>query len=296
MAFTKYFAAFAPAMGAAAFNWKPGLSPSFSEFANSSVGPWSFVDEKLENPVSCEVEEVMRSCGGAVQGIRELPIKFLFESEDEGERSYHNRADGGFVYFDDGSYSAAGTKCSSSSAGVLSNSGPVMASLSFPGNRRLWLNAKEPVLAGNPTNDHIPAKMLELSRIKPLVKSNRECNTKTMPLIQWSSILRARMPSPQPWSLPRSKWEKTAVSDDAEPFRDDGCTFDRPLLGWTCVDSVESGDPFSDIVHQGIVLHMLGVCPESRIARSIARCYGSNDGELKSVAYLQGLAADELAG
>ena len=295
MVLTKYFAAFAPC--AAAFNWKPGLSPRFDAFADSSVGPWSFVDEKLEHPVSSEVEEVMRSCGGAVQGIRELPNKFMlgdFDDEDA-ERSYHNRADGGFVFFDDGSYSAADTKCSSGSAGVPNgNSGVAMSSLSFPGNRRLWFNTKLPAFAENSSYDHVPASMLELSRNKPLVRSNRECNTEPIPFIQWSSILRARMPSPQRWSLARSKWEKTAV--DAEPFRDDECTFDRPLLGWTYVNSVESGDPFSDTVSQGIVLHTLGICPKSRTALSIARCYGTNDGELKSVAYLQGLAVDELAG
>ena len=289
--FAKCFAALAPVIGAGAFNWVPGLQPRFGEFANSSVGPWSFFEEKMENPVSYEVEEVMRSCGGAVQGVREIPNKLMFE--DLVERSYHNRADGGFVYFDDGSYSAGGTE-------RWSNSGLVMSSLSFPGNRRLWLNAKSPTPSGeNPSNDQIPARMLELSRTEPLVRSNRECNTLPKPTsINWSHILRARMPSPQPWSLARSKWEKIAVSneaDEAERFRDDGCTFDHPLLGWTCVDSVDAGDPFSDIDPQGIVVHMLGICPASRTARSIARCYGSNDGELKSVAYLQGRVAQEVA-
>merc|ERR1719491_2589881 len=47
----------------------------------------------------------MRSCGGAVQGIREVAIPI--ETADMGgkaETMYHNRADDGFVYFDCGSY------------------------------------------------------------------------------------------------------------------------------------------------------------------------------------------------
>jgi len=65
------------AFGAASFaslnlhSWKPCVQPRFDEFASVTVGPWvtrAALTEKLE------VEEVMRACGGAVQGIRELPL------------------------------------------------------------------------------------------------------------------------------------------------------------------------------------------------------------------------------
>ena len=58
--------------------------------------------------MSYEIDEVRRSCGGAIQGIRELPLSLVFPESscvDLHQRTYHNRADGGFVYEDDGSYS-----------------------------------------------------------------------------------------------------------------------------------------------------------------------------------------------
>ena len=84
-------------------SWKPCVQPRFDEFASSTVGPWvtrASTTEKLE------VEEVMRSCGGAVQGIRELSLSVASQSPfSNEEKIYLNRADGGFVYIDDGSYS-----------------------------------------------------------------------------------------------------------------------------------------------------------------------------------------------
>ena len=55
------------------------------------------------SPVSSSVEEVMRSCGGAVQGVRE---SWSWSSlEDDPERSlFLNRQNDGFTFFDDGSY------------------------------------------------------------------------------------------------------------------------------------------------------------------------------------------------
>eukprot|EP00592_Proboscia_alata_P025659 CAMPEP_0194441470 /NCGR_PEP_ID=MMETSP0176-20130528/121827_1 /TAXON_ID=216777 /ORGANISM="Proboscia alata, Strain PI-D3" /LENGTH=140 /DNA_ID=CAMNT_0039266879 /DNA_START=53 /DNA_END=472 /DNA_ORIENTATION=+ len=56
---------------------------------------------------SFEVEEVMRSCGGAVQGIRDLCIATDSDANtNDNETVYHNRADDGFVYLDCGSYTS----------------------------------------------------------------------------------------------------------------------------------------------------------------------------------------------
>ena len=92
-----------------------------------------------------EVEEVMRSCGGAVQGIRELPLSsFILPGEgsaSEERQTYHNRADGGFVYADDGSYTAGPEKWDWSVSDEEEGSSEklVMVSLAFPGGRRMWL-------------------------------------------------------------------------------------------------------------------------------------------------------------
>lgn len=96
----------------------------------------------------------MRSCGGAVQGIKEVPLLLPpaslpdhsneEDNDDEGgpqkytndntsERKYHNRADDGFVFFDCGSYVSLPNDISSSFSsfgGVIPNT--IMCSLSFP--------------------------------------------------------------------------------------------------------------------------------------------------------------------
>jgi len=98
----------------------------------------------------------MRSCGGAVQGIKEVPLLLppplpdhnndedededdndddegpqTYTNENTSERKYHNRADDGFVFFDCGSYvSLPKDISSSSSSGVIPNN--IMCSLSLP--------------------------------------------------------------------------------------------------------------------------------------------------------------------
>ena len=78
-------------------SWKPCAQPRFDEFANCIVGPWNLpaADDDAQ-PKKEEVEEVMRSCGGAIQGIRDLPLSNIFPEAGEEDRTYHNRADGGF--------------------------------------------------------------------------------------------------------------------------------------------------------------------------------------------------------
>ena len=48
---------------------------------------------------------------------------------------YHNRADGGFVYFDDGSYTSGAEKLEITS----SNDSLMMTSLQFSNRHRIWM-------------------------------------------------------------------------------------------------------------------------------------------------------------
>ena len=104
-------------------------APRFDTFTDNILGPWEdYRRQPRESPVPNtntkrgEVEEVMRSCGGAVQGIKEVPLllppKFSNDDGDDNgderqkrstnentdEGPYHNRADDGFLFFDCGSY------------------------------------------------------------------------------------------------------------------------------------------------------------------------------------------------
>jgi hypothetical protein len=97
-------------------SFTPCPAPRFDDFCEALVGKWGYLrrDSTIDSGgarnytqsdgIDCEdalaigtVEEVMRSCGGAVQGVRET------------DGTYLNRADDGFVYFPDGSYSSGPT-------------------------------------------------------------------------------------------------------------------------------------------------------------------------------------------
>ena len=79
------------------------LAPSFDTFSAAATGSWTGTLYEWPgdaNGVACEsvVDEVMRSCGGAVQGIR------------VGDGPLLNRQDDGFCFFDCGSWTQGPTK------------------------------------------------------------------------------------------------------------------------------------------------------------------------------------------
>ena len=79
------------------------LAPSFDTFSAAATGSWTGTLYEWPgdaNGVACEsvVDEVMRSCGGAVQGVR----------VDDGPLL--NRQDDGFCFFDCGSWTQGPTK------------------------------------------------------------------------------------------------------------------------------------------------------------------------------------------
>ena len=80
------------------------LAPSFDTFSAAAVGSWTgtqyqWTADGATSGVPCEVvvDEVMRSCGGAVQGVR----------VDDGPLL--NRQDDGFCFFDCGSWTQGPT-------------------------------------------------------------------------------------------------------------------------------------------------------------------------------------------
>ena len=81
------------------------LAPSFDTFSVAATGSWTgtqyeWTPDGATNGVPCTavVDEVMRSCGGAVQGVR----------VDDGPLL--NRQDDGFCFFDCGSWTQGPTK------------------------------------------------------------------------------------------------------------------------------------------------------------------------------------------
>ena len=79
------------------------LAPSFDAFSAAATGSWTGTQYQWPvdtNGVACEtvVDEVMRSCGGAVQGVR------------VGDGPLLNRQDDGFCFFNCGSWTQGPTK------------------------------------------------------------------------------------------------------------------------------------------------------------------------------------------
>ena len=106
------------------------LAPSFDTFSAAATGSWTGTQYEWPGdtngvPCTAVVDEVMRSCGGAVQGVR----------VDDGPLL--NRQDDGFCFFDCGSWTQGPTKITDGAlnldVGLVSQSGSrvrCMASIS----------------------------------------------------------------------------------------------------------------------------------------------------------------------
>ena len=221
-----------------------------------------------------------------MQGIRELSLSVASQSEIANEEKiYLNRADGGFVYVDDGSYSFGPEKWD-----FEADDTTVMTSLAFTGSQRGWLTAKL-----SSEDGMLPeSTALEMFRPIPSIIEKLTVDTldsdKSMPLINWNRIQRVRMPNTsQLWSLARAKWEKQQLSADEANNQDSQLGFGA-LMGWSFVETARKDNGiFADIIgsESSFNVHMLVICKESSIARSTTRCYDST-GLLKSVAFLDG--------
>ena len=292
--------------------WKPQAQPRFDEFAECTVGPWVPISQSVDEKVpKYDVEEVMRSCGGAVQGIKELPLNLLYPdlSDVTEDRMYHNRADSGFVYMNDGSYSAGPEQYSLEQFDESVRSKLFMSSLSF-GRHRLWLalSLKSLREAQNKcvSLEDAATVIKETSFLAVKRPTSSDCqeqqleHSRSIPEVTWISALRVRMPSPgQPWSLSRAKWETAIlVNDQDEIDKYESRTESSQqtptkvaLIGSAQVEvftqSEGSNIVFGDLVSEGNILKMQAVSLNTKHAQSTIRCYDEH-GYLRSVAFLEG--------
>jgi hypothetical protein len=285
-------------------DWKACAQPNFDEFASYTVGPWI---QALQSPdvqvTQYEVEEVMRSCGGAVQGIRELPLHLIFPNEnaikETGQRTYHNRADGGFVYINDGSYSAGPEKFDFDQSDEDMEK-LFMSSFSFGKHRLLMTSTLESVSDavkqcssnGIGLSAISNAAQIKLSwttsASQDIPSQQDEVKSIQSSEISWNGIVRVRMPNAsQLWSLARAKWEKTTLSTNENELSEPGNRSGQ--LGSAEVELVSEINPiFGDLVGKGSIVKMRAVSRNTHLARTSIRCY-DNSGQLKSVAFLEGV-------
>ena len=113
------------------------LAPSFDTFSAAATGSWTGTQYEWPGdtngvPCTAVVDEVMRSCGGAVQGVR------------VGDGPLLNRQDDGFCFFDCGSWTQGPTALAEVAAfdvGLATHSGRVRCVVSVDISARKAVDA-----------------------------------------------------------------------------------------------------------------------------------------------------------
>mmetsp|Transcript_4983 Transcript_4983/g.11893 ORF Transcript_4983/g.11893 Transcript_4983/m.11893 type:complete len:358 (+) Transcript_4983:107-1180(+) len=279
--------------GSTPFDTKSCSPPRFDVFAESLVGEWAIegvTSGSSENNVGVAiVEEVMRSCGGAVQGIREPETgKEKQGGTDAHERStYLNRANDGFVFFDDGSYTMGPLSIKTQQTDDF------LSCLVVP-EKDSEGRAQRLVLGFGPSEDSESLPHIATMRTKQrfgdettAVSSGlaQSSHNDAIEIEEITHMLRCRMPAEgQPWMLQRAKWETLLPSnkdnDDLPPpseSEEDGVLEDQEqsLVCWV---TSESAQGFSErlgitIAEEGIVVHSGVACPKTKTLRLLARQY-----------------------
>jgi hypothetical protein len=291
----------------ATYSFQSRPVPRFDTFSECLLGEW--VVSRLPNQqgdndeisrinstqkITAYVQEVMRSCGGSVQGIREVPG--LFEGEEEGY--YLNRANDGFVFFDDDS---------SYSCGPLRLYGydqkrKWISSLNF-GTSRLCTSFVSTITDDEEGYTIPKINNGQTCRLFRKYNVNEECLNSFMCLsvappsdISWNNIVQCRMSLlSQPWMMQRAKWESCSLNDNSLfDFNDE---VGRGIVKtWTLVVCFSSDDEYGSYIvpeairisESSIAVSVGGVCSKSGYIKSVVRQYCSKEGSLQSVAWLKG--------
>jgi len=194
-----------------------------------------------------------KSCGGAVQGVREISFK------DKEEGNYLNRANDGFVFWDDGTYSAGPLNVGDASQ----DENVCWTSLSLSPQTRVL------VQSGACTKDSE-----ENTQVLFLWKDGADpCRVvlqqKTPQEGGWTYQKRCRMPSlSQPWMIQRAKWELSGQEVESK------APFTQPTV-WVARDASDNG----------IDITTGCFCAETGVAVAVRRSYLANGG-LTSVTYM----------
>ena len=264
--------------------------PRFDTFSERIIGKWYGNDE---------VEEVMRTCGGAVQGIRELE---LFENKQSHERPYHNRANDGFVYFDCGSYSAGAVNLK---VGDEASDNFFMTSLTLHKMplQRTVLTTSISIDSTNTNIDSENSNYVSLTRggSREDGESNNHLNQnpqiETPEGITWNDEIICRMPSAgQTWMLQRVKWEQFQECEVQLPTGNN--VENNDVIGWNTLITRDNEHLLKYLFNNeqirdyftkecSVILQMGAACKTTNYVAAIVRGY-DNNGLLKSVVMQSG--------
>lgn len=269
----------------------PFPPPRFDVFSENLVCSWTSPED-----VASPVEEVMRSCGGAVQGMREPTIGNSLQDDDDSGKTgvYLNRANDGFLFVDDGSYTFGSVAWEGSELFM----GNFMV-----GKSRLRLSCSLSPKEENDDGTNIDATFLRKTfgglDVKPSMVETTADPSSITP--QFCEIIRCSMQSAnQPWMSQRAKWERKKVdvtkeqSIDSEETEEES-KLDERVICW-CLS--QSASEFSDWTNnaslltttgsEGSVVQMGIVCRDTSTVQVLARHYRS-DGKLANVLFLSGI-------
>ena len=189
-----------------ACTFTPCPPPKFHVFLESILGSWTTTTSSNDNnscSMTSNVEEVMRSCGGAIQGMKEIEYP-----NSPFDRLYNNRADDGFLFFDCGSYINGPILMQKHDGDEIMNLS-LVSSLSFTDQspkRRCIVSTSPSALAVS----LIKSSSNEV-RFQDEVTLVKECPTNFC----WNEEILCKMSSStQPWMLQRARWEKYKSSND----------------------------------------------------------------------------------
>jgi hypothetical protein len=299
-------------------SFTPTIPPRFDDVIEHLVGTWS--NPKTGNEYGT-VEEVMRSCGGAIQGMREVPISPPDRSETQVEsfRPYHNRADDGFIFFDCGSYTQGPFH---STTNVNDDDKCFIATLVFQSipKRRMLIQTNPNVLMTVYMN--MMRKKMDPSekRIKQVVDDSdgNDLSRRNISLA-WNNHIVCQMPTEgQAWMLNRAKWFKfehisgrqpVDVSLELENTPFNGDSDIHEMMGWTesivhkDVDDINGNHRLSSlldfnhlkevILPYSYIIQMGAYCNETKEVKALLRVYDDQN-QLKSVILQHGVVCDSL--
>ena len=248
-------------------------APRFDAFCDNLVGPWVRIQDGRTFPV----EEVMRSCGGAVQGVREMQSEL-----------YHNRADDGFIYFPCGSYSTGPVALGDAENAELTFTASL--ALAHSKHRQLVTLKCVPQPAGVPGAPWSVAQCIRSvlqregaagAQTAGVLSSSALGNLRTV--LRLDGELGCRMPAGGPMQLQRAKWELQSpellqfhgVGDAWEvPFQERGLEDTCPVDGWVAFASSAEADSglwsawdYGPAGQGGLLVQIGAVCPLTVLAR-----------------------------
>jgi hypothetical protein len=229
--------------------------PRFDVFSEKVIASWHAPDSATVQVA----EEVMRSCGGAVQGVREIPFASCV---------YLNRADDGFVFFDCGTYTLGPVTLSETSSPSFTTS------LALSTNSRVLLSCSLDANEKRAQSQIAASRLYRVSfghdgsSLRPedfrVNVAEPSCND-----IFWQKQLQCFMSSPgQSWALQRVKWEQKGMEETSPDFE-----AANALQAWGNVAQLARDTNVND---NFVVLTMGVWCAETKCAKAVVREYNEN--------------------